>query len=517
MEFISHIIELKNASSGTFSTDISFDGEHFDLAITAHEPIELKTCKAVFHHEFDIHTRLLVNGYQSWTKTEERRVFDRDRDLSYVPNRVIDHFALDAMGDYRFMEHDRRIGCFHGTTYATIRANRQTNEVILLASLDESHGFTLISVDARANTVTMQTECPKRPLKAGERVILAHFAFFKGAIDTVFDRYFELMGIKARPAKPICGYTSWYRHYDAIDEDKLISDLASTTIAFDELNTRGFDRVFQIDDGWCKVGDWSHIDTEKFPHGLATLAKAAKECNLLPGLWMAPFVCEQNSLLASEHPDWLLRDKDGNPVTTGVHWSGGLALNTCNDEVREYVRSCIRTVVHEWGFRLLKLDFLYAACMICHDGLNRGQLMEDAMTLLRDAAGKDCKILGCGVPLASAFGRVEYCRIGCDVGPDWNDKFYMRPLHLERVSTKHSITNTISRSPLNMRAFLNDPDVCFINDDIQLNKTQRNTLLNAAAKYAGMLLTSDDMSKWTKKDIERYQDALRAIAERCQV
>ena len=57
--------------------------------------------------------------------------------------------------------------------------------------------------------------------------------------------------------------------------------------------------------------------------------------------------------------------------------------------------------------------------------------MADAMDFLRECAG-DAMILGCGVPLASAFGKVEYCRIGCDVSLDWNDKPHMRLMHRER-------------------------------------------------------------------------------------
>lgn len=516
MKFVSATIEVGDTLSGRFSTTTSFDGERFTLDLTAHEPIKATYCSILFHHAFDLHTRVMVNGYQSWTRSEEHRVFERVHDLSHVPNRIVDRFALDAMGDYRFIEYDMHRGCFHGFTYATIRANRYENDITLIGSLDESRGFTLINIDARAGEIILQTECPNRVVDAGETLALCRYAVITGSPDDVFDRYFELLGITARPAQPLCGYTSWYRHYDAIDEGKLITDLASAKAILEQLDTEGLTSVFQIDDGWCKVGDWLHINEEKFPHGLAALAHAIAEQGLVPGLWMAPFVCERDSQLAKKHPDWLLRDSHRKPVTTGDHWSGGLALDTRNPEVREYVRTCIQTAVREWNFKLLKLDFLYTACMVPHDSLNRGELMADAVELVREAAGDDCLILGCGVPLASVFGHFEYCRIGCDVGPDWNDKLYMRPLHSERVSTKHSIANTKARAPLNGRAFLNDPDVCFIDSDIKLSESQRNTLLNAASEYAGMLLTSDDMSKWTSSDIAVYQKAIYAIAERCR-
>ena len=128
------------------------------------------------------------------------------------------------------------------------------------------------------------------------------------------------------------------------------------------------------------------------------------------------------------------------------------------------------TVTREWGFRLLKLDFLFAACMVPHDGLNRGQLMADALGLLRESVPEGVAFDLCGVPLASALGRTEYCRIGCDVGLDWDDVPYMRLLHRERVSTKRSLANTRGRAHLDGRAFRNDPDVFFLRDDVKLTK-----------------------------------------------
>lgn len=515
MEILAHELSFTRGKGGDVATELGFDGEVLNLAVTAKSPVELTTCSVSLSHDFCRSSRILVNGYQSWTRTWEHGPRKRMWDLSFVPAPIIDYFALDAMGDYRFTEHANRPGCFHGFSYATVRDSKKSDEITLVGSLDESDGFTLIRIDANKGTVTLQKECPARELREGEHVTLCRYAVITGRPDEVYSRYMELAGINRRPALPLCGYTSWYRHYDAIDEEKLIDDLASTTTVLEEIDTSGTQPVFQIDDGWCKVGDWLHIDAEKFPHGLSPLAHVIKGQGLLAGLWMAPFVCERESRVAQEHPTWLLRDERGSAIKTGSHWSGGLALDTLNPAVRAYVKEVIGTAVDTWGFGLLKLDFLYAACMLPHGGLNRGELMEDAMNLLREATGPDCLILACGVPLANAFGKVEYCRIGCDVGPDWNDKPHMRPLHSERVSTKHSIGNTQSRAPLNQRAFLNDPDVCFLNSDVQLNGNQRELLIATAERHAGMLLTSDDMLKWTSRKRRRYERAIREIAERC--
>jgi alpha-galactosidase len=345
-------------------------------------------------------------------------------------------------------------------------------------------------------------------------VQLGAYALVTGSEDWVYDRWFELMGVKARPVRPLVGYSSWYRHYGDIDQAKLAADFEGAYVGLMDVKLGNAQRVFQVDDGYCKVGDWLRVDAAKFPRGLAPLATRATAAGFLPGLWVSPFVCEAQSWLFAQHPDWLMRDEAGQLVRTGPHWSGAYALDTRNPEVRSYVRQVLQTLTCDWGFRLLKLDFLYAACMVPHDGMNRGELMADAMRLLREAAGEDVLLLGCGVPLASAFGVVDYCRIGCDVGLDWDDKPHMRLLHRERVSTKNSLGNTVSRAPLDGRAFGNDPDVFFLRDDVKFSARHRRELLETDARCGSMLLTSDDMGAWGTAERELFQAAVRTLLSR---
>ena len=109
------------------------------------------------------------------------------------------------------------------------------------------------------------------------------------------------------------------------------------------------------------------------------------------------------------------------------------------------------------------------------------------------------------MPLGSAFGKVDYCRIGCDVGLDYDDKLYMRIIHRERVSTKYSMRNTVFRRQLSGRAFWNDPDVFLLrHDNISLTWEQRETLATVNSQFGGVLFTSDDVSGYD----EKQQDVL---------
>ena len=137
------------------------------------------------------------------------------------------------------------------------------------------------------------------------------------------------------------------------------------------------------------------------------------------------------------------------------------------------------------------------------------------MKLLRDWCG-DKLILGCGVPVMPAFGVVDYCRIGCDVSLDWDDVWYMRLFHRERVSTKQSIGNTVFRRQLNGRAYGSDPDVFFLREEnCKLTSQQKEKLATVNALFSGILLTSDMPSRYTPAQRGKYA-ALRDLADHAE-
>ncbi len=262
------------------------------------------------------------------------------------------------------------------------------------------------------------------------------------------------------------------------------------------------------------MGDWLKADPAKFPQGLRPIADAAHENGFLAGLWLAPFVCEKESALYREHPDWLLQ-VNGQPWCCGCNWSGFFALDIDNPAVQDYLQTVFDRVLNDWGFDLVKLDFLYGAAPFGNEHESRAARMQRAMAWLRTLCG-DKLILGCGVPVMPAFGVADYCRIGCDVGLDWDDVWYMRLFHRERVSTKHSIGNTIFRRQLNGRAYGSDPDVFFLREEnCKLTPQQKKQLATVNALFSGILLTSDMPSRYTPAMRQQYA-ALRDVADHAE-
>lgn len=196
------------------------------------------------------------------------------------------------------------------------------------------------------------------------------------------------LGSSARRAGNV--WCSWYAYYETITEEQLATDIQ-------DLRGLPFD-VVQVDDGWEQlVGDWE--PNEKFPSGMKALADRISDAGMTPGLWLAPFIALPTSRFARENPELLLRDADGEPVIAGNNWGTGYyALDLSRPAAREHVAALIHRVVHEWGFRYLKLDFINAGAVpgVRLDGAEREQTYRDALTLIRQVAGDDVYLLGSG-------------------------------------------------------------------------------------------------------------------------
>ncbi|MGV8981066.1 glycoside hydrolase family 36 protein [Clostridium sp.] len=482
-----------NFSNDDFKAIVYFEKynnyKKIKVSIVPTSELEIEKLSISTNYSFKESDRIFVNGYQSWTDSREFFIDEKMKTISKFAAPIIKKYQFDKYGDYTFKKYSRKSGEFHGYTYSYIRNGKNLN---FIGSLTEKSGYTIIQQFVKDNKIIIDKECMGHRINA--EYVAFELASIEGSEKNVFDLYFDLMNIKKPKARPMKGWTSWYNYYQNINEDIIIENLN---------NFRDFDKnidIFQIDDGYqTYVGDWLDIDFSKFPRGMQYIANAIKAKGYKAGIWLAPFVCETNSKIFKEKKHWILKDSNGELALAGSNWSRFYALDIYNPEVRAYIKNVFSVVLHEWGYDMVKLDFLYAVCLVPSKTKTRGQIMTEAMEFLRECVG-DKLILGCGVPLGPSFGLVDYCRIGCDVGLDWNDKVFMRMLHRERISTVNAIGNAIGRRQLNGRAFLNDPDVFLLREDnMILTQTQRQTLSTVNHIFGSLLFTSDNIIKYDSK------------------
>ncbi len=298
------------------------------------------------------------------------------------------------------------------------------------------------------------------------------------------------------PARVGSGWCSWYPFFTKVTAADVLRNLEALAPFRGQLDT------IQIDDGFqAAVGDWLEPDPS-FPDGVAPLARAIREAGFRPGLWLAPFLASRASATAREHPDWLLRDERGKPRVALVHgsWKGKVcyALDPTHPEVLEWLAHVVGTL-RAYGFDYFKLDFLYAGALAGRRydrEMPTGAAYRGAIRVIREAAGEDAFLLGCGAPLGPSIGLFEAMRIGADVAPAWSARLTDFRWGVPAAPcVENSLRNILARAALHQRLWVNDPDCVLLRDrDTKLSETEVRTLAAAIAVSGGMLLISDDLA-----------------------
>lgn len=486
-----------NYSDSNISIEFKNTDSTFLYEIIPKRKVELEECYISGSIHPELYGDIFCNGFQSWSESREYGQNEKMKPISSILKPYAKYY-----GDYTYYNYSSKKGVLHSWTYTYLERN--DNQIELIASLDEDPGFTLIRFYHPYNSFRIERDCAGKIIETNAYQLF-HIYHQIGHQDTMFNQWAKLYKPDLNWSNPgtATGWTSWYNYYQHINEKIILHNLSN----YDSLPID----IFQIDDGYQhSIGNWTSTN-KKFPTGLKALADSIHGKNIKAGIWIAPFVCQKNSPLVKLHPDWIIKDEKGRFIKAGYNpgWGGWYyAFDIYNEGYRSYMKNQIDTLIHVFGYDMIKADFLFAACIQYRNGKTRGEIMSDAMDWLRTLTeGK--LLLGCGVPLASAFKRVDYCRIGNDIHTAWEYKL-LNSLHAkERPSTISSLTNTLFRHPLNHRFFVNDPDVFILRKEKNtMSSDQRYTNFLMNQMLGGLLFTSDDISLYDTLTMNIYKKHL---------
>lgn len=186
--------------------------------------------------------------------------------------------------------------------------------------------------------------------------------------------------------------------------------------AFDRLGVKP--NLFIIDAGWLiQAGDWLQYDEKKFTGGMERATKAIHDFGSEAWIWLGPFIVSLKSQLAKDHPKWLVKDINTEPLIFKLLSTSNMTphyiINYQNPEVQKYLAD-VCGQIKTWGFDGIKADYLSNAFFIP----NLDQLQ--SLTLIHDFLGQIRKsglgVLACGCPFPAALGVADFIRVSNDSG-----------------------------------------------------------------------------------------------------
>jgi len=484
----------------------------------------------LFCRDYSPSTHIYINGYQSWTFAGSV-VKGNPQPTSAVPDsfsRAFNHGgspppASDIVISTNTNFSSGDMNPFYVSDFFTCITSdgscdgdespfpyQQLDETggpsLLLGWLAQKEQFGVITANAALDQLQMHCSADGQIILP-ESSIITDWAYAQLITPHSYDEepmihYLHAVGEhnNARPLQNgtlLTGWCSWYVFYEKISERILKDNFAQLA----SMRTHVPTNVAVVDDGYMTAwGDWSSLKPKEFPSGsLSQVAKDIEDSGMRPGVWLAPFAADKKSKLTTDHPEWVIRNHTGSVANSSFCGKFFHGLDVTNPEVQEHVTSTIQRAVNDWGYNVLKIDFLYACCLEGNSkydlSMSRAQSMYFGMQTIREAAGESTFLIGCGCPIASGIEFVDAMRVSADTGPCWYPERLPWWDNGTLPSLRAMIRNSLSRAPLGHRWWHNDPDCIMLGRHTKLTDKEVASAATVVAMTCGMLLLSDDVPK----------------------
>lgn len=367
---------------------------------------------------------------------------------------------------------------FHRAVGSQLLYNRQSRQSLFIGALTSERFLTILRLrlaNAAAPRIgglevesTGTTEMEKEnslqgapaadqvplvlPVAAGatlssERVLIGTGGDYHDQLETYGALIRRIHGARVS-APPLIGWWSWTAYYFGLN-----SGAALTNAEWEAQHLLPFGyTVFHIDEGYQYArGEYATADASLFPNGLTSLEYQVRGLGLTPGIWTAPFEVSERSWLFQHHPDWLIKNAQGQPIKAGFVVDGKdqlYMLDPTNPGAADYLRQTYATLVHEWGIHYIKLDFMDDSAIegvFYRPHTTAMEAQRIGLGIIRAAVGDDVYLDKDGSVMLNPVGLVDYGRLSQDTGHTFS-------------ATAEAEPGIAARYYMNRTFFVADPD-----------------------------------------------------------
>ncbi len=385
--------------AGTLTVDLSRSGQLVTAFKATHE-VSFNGFVLTGNLRLPAAQAWLSNGFQSWSQSGVIAIGPE-------PSSTETTQAVTAIGDLEVLRSGHVNSWWHTFVKGEISFVAGVNSAAQFKSWIQVSG---IGPDLKVKLVSGGSG-EEIQLQVGDEIAgeTWHIGFNENLTTALSEFGASLPRRNTSSARPEAGWNSWYELWSSVDEEAVRSNAVLAQEILGPLTDEPLRIV--IDDGWQSYwGQWQ--PNEKFPSTMEGLARDLKADGFNVGIWLAPLLVEEDSELARNNPDWFVEGAYFGHLGEG----NMLVLDVTHPEAARHISESIERIVG-WGYDLLKIDFLFAGTFEGgrHENKTGMAAYEQAMALIRDAAGPDVVLLAVGAPPIAGFNHVDAWRIGPDI------------------------------------------------------------------------------------------------------
>ena len=392
----------------------------------------------------------------------------------------------------------------------------QTNECLVVGYLDSDHAegeirtgwvpessehrnkdiFNLAAISNFSGSVKIK---PGKQISSG-RVCLIYSTNLFQCLESFSSLSGTINRVLLNPI--INGWCSWFVKYGDVNEDDILSH---AEFVAKNLRQYGMEWI-QVDDGYqSNFGDWE--GNNKFPHGMKWLAQQIHNTGLKAGIWIAPYAISSESMIAHNHPDWLVKDQNGNmqEVVPDHYGQAQYILDITHPEAQLWFCSLFSRIADVWGYDFVKIDFvewtILASKRFYDSTMTTASVYRLGCKLIRQSIGESRHFLDCG-PGPLGQGYIDSMRIQLD-----------RPSPPCTVWEHYSgwynsvIPAVAKRYYFHSNAWINDPDHLRIHD---LTIPQAQCAASIIGMSGGTVISGDNLPTLDNEKLDILKKILPA-------
>ncbi|MES2221057.1 MAG: PKD domain-containing protein [Acidobacteriota bacterium] len=341
--------------------------------------------------------------------------------------------------------------------------------------------------------ITLQTPLAPGANLASEKLLLSVDSNYREQLDTYGALIRKLHHPRVSAPVPM-GWWSWTAYYFGLNSGTALTNAQWES---QHLKPLGYD-FFHIDEGYQYArGEYSTPNAALFPNGLAGMEQKVTNLGLVPGIWTAPFEVSVRSWVYQNHPDWLVHNAKGEPIHIGWvtdHNDSLYVLDSTNPGAQEYLRKTYLTLVHDWGIRYIKMDFMDDTAVegtYYRPHTSALEAQRIGLGIIRTAVGANVLLDKDGSVMLNTVGFVDFGRISQDTG------------HTFEASSE-AASGIAARYFMNRNYFVADPDAFSVsrqtiddqswhNSKKPLTEDEAEVSIALAAVSGGMYEIGDDL------------------------